>query len=246
MLGRVAHMDAIRIRGLEVDCVVGVYPRERHEPQPLVLDAELWLDTELAARKERLGRSIDYAQVSGQLAFLLRNGRFRMLETAAHALCRYLLAPPAPAERRARLSRVRVTLTKPTALGGRAVPSLEITRDAGWAAMATEQKTFGTVDVIHETRDAGIYRLNIAPGRAIPLHVHRVMQEAEMVLTPGLWCQGRPVAAGTVHRWPKGAAHCYDNPSRRTQTVLCVDSPPFMQEDEIAVTGTPADVQAEA
>ncbi|MFI5308592.1 MAG: dihydroneopterin aldolase [Polyangiales bacterium] len=241
-----AHLDVIRIRGLEVDCVVGVYPHERHEPQPLVLDAELWLDTELAARKERLGRSIDYAQVSDQLAFLLRNGRFRMLETAAHALCRYLLAPPAPAEQRARLARARVTLTKPTALGGRAVPSLEITRDASWVALTTEQKAFGTVDVIHETRDAGIYRLNIAPGRAIPLHVHRVMQETEMVLTSGLWCQGRPVPAGTVHRWPKGAAHCYDNPTRRTQTVLCVDSPPFTQEDEIAVTGAPADVQAEA
>jgi dihydroneopterin aldolase len=241
-----AHSDVIRIRGLEVDCVVGVYPRERHEPQPLVLDAELHLDTELAARREQLGRTVDYAQVSGQLAFLLRNGRFRMLETAAHALCRYLLAPPARGERRARLARVKLTLTKPTALGGRAVPSLEITRDASWVSIATEQKLFGTVDVIHETRDAGIYRLNVAPGRSIPLHVHRVMQEAEMVLTQGLVCQGQPAAVGTVHRWPKGAAHCYDNPTRRTQSILCVDSPPFIQEDEIAVSGVPAQVRAEA
>jgi len=241
-----AHSDVIRIRGLEVDCVVGIYPRERHEPQPLVLDAELHLDTELAARKERLGRTIDYAQVSGQLAFLLRHGRFRMLETAAHALCRYLLAPPARGERRARLARVKLTLTKPTALGGRAVPSLEITRDASWVSIATEQKLFGTVDIIHETRDAGIYRLNVAPGRSIPLHVHRVMQEAEMVLTQGLVCQGQPAAVGTVHRWPKGAAHCYDNPTRRTQSILCVDSPPFIQEDEIAVSGVPAQVRAEA
>jgi dihydroneopterin aldolase len=240
-----AHFDLIRIRGLEVDCVVGVYPHERGTPQLLRLDAELRLDTELAARRERLRHSVDYAALSAQLGFLLRNCRFRMLETAAHALCRYLLAPPAPGERRAQLASVRLTLTKPTALGGRAVPSLEVEREAAWVALEQENKPFGTVDIIHETRDAGIYRLNIAPQKGIPLHVHRVMQEAEMVLSNGLLCQRKPVAAGTVHRWPKGAPHCYQNPTRRHQTILCVDSPPFMQDDEIAAVGEPAAVRAE-
>jgi dihydroneopterin aldolase len=242
----VAHSDWIRIRGLEVDCVVGVYPHERDLLQPLRLDVELCLDTELAARSERLRRSVDYAAVSAQLAFLLRSCRFRMLETAAHALCRYLLAKPAPGERRAQLARVRLTLEKPAALGGRAVPSLEIERDAASVELSHEDKPFGTVDIIHETRDAGIYRLNIAPQSGIPLHVHRVMQEAEMVLSGGLLCQGKPVLAGTAYRWPKGAAHCYHNPTRHYQTILCVDAPPFAQDDEIAVAGEPAEVQAEA
>jgi FolB domain-containing protein len=239
------HSDWIRIRGLEVNCVVGVYPHERDAPQPLRLDAELCLDTESAARSERLRSSIDYSAISAQLAFLLKSCRFRMLETAAHSLCRYLLAPPSLGESRASISRVRLTLEKPGALGGRAVPSLQIERDAAWVELTHEDKPFGTVDVIHETRELGIYRLNLAPQRSISLHVHRVMQEAEMVLSPGLWCQGKAVAAGTVHRWPKGAAHCYHNPTRRFQTVLCVDSPPFVPDDEIEVDGRPADVQAE-
>jgi dihydroneopterin aldolase len=121
----VAHSDWIRIRGLEVDCVVGVYPHERGTPQRLRLTTELCLDTEPAGRSERMRDSVDYAALSAQLAFLLRSCRFGLLETAAHALCRYLLAPPAPGERRAQLARVRVTLEKPTALGGRAVPSLQ-------------------------------------------------------------------------------------------------------------------------
>lgn len=245
MLLCVSHADVIRIRDLEVDCVVGVYPHERDLAQPLRLDAMLWLDTEAAARREQIRLSADYAALAAQLTFLLRTCRFRMLETAAHALCKYLLAPPPPGERRAGLSRVRLTLEKPKALMGRAVPSLEIERDASWAEIGHEDKPFGTVDVIHETRDAGIYRLNVAPGRGIPLHVHRVMQESEMVLGSGLLCQGRPVAAGTVHRWPHGAAHRYDNPSRRVQSILCVDSPRFMPEDEVAVEGEPARVQAE-
>lgn len=246
MLGAaVAHADWIRISGLEVDCVVGVYPHERDTPQPLRLDVGLCLDTELSAKRERLRRTVDYAALSAQLAFLLRNARFRMLETAAHALCRYVLAPPALGERRAAVARARITLTKPTALAGVAVPSLEIEREASWVELTQEQKPFGTVDVIHETRDAGIYRLNVAPGQVIPLHVHRVMQEAEMVLSDGLLCQGQPVRAGTVHRWPKNAAHGYKNPTRRHQTILCVDAPPFIPEDEVAVTGEPARVPAE-
>jgi FolB domain-containing protein len=237
--------DVIRIRDLDVDCVVGLYPHERDAVQPLRLDVELHLDTELAARRERMAYSVDYAALCGELAFLLRHCRFRMLETAAHALCRYLLAPPAPGERRAQISRVRLRLIKPTALALRAIPSLQIERDAAWVDLEKEQKSFGTVDIIHETRDAGIYRLNIAPQREIPLHVHNVMQEAEMVLSSGLLCQGKPVAKGTVHRWPKGAAHCYQNPTRRYQTILCVDAPPFLQADEVAVEGRPAEVRPE-
>ena len=241
-----ANSDWIRIRGLAIDCIVGLYPHERDQLQPLVLDAELCLDTEPAARRERMRLSVDYAAISDELAFLVKNSRFRMLETAAHALSRYLLAPPAPGERRARITRVRLRLEKPTAIGGRAVPSLEIEREAAGVDIGQEHKAFGTVDVIHETQDAGIYRLNIAPGRDIPLHHHLVMQEAEMVLTDGLWCQGKPVARGTVHRWPRGAAHCYHNPTRKHQTVLCVDSPPFMPIDEISADGEPAQVRAEA
>ena len=153
------NSDWIRIRGLEIDCVVGVYPHERDTPQPLRLDAELCLDTEPAAKRERLRLSVDYAAIGAQLAFLLKNCRFRMLETAAHALCRYLLAPPAPGDRRAQITRARIRLEKPTALGGLAVPSLEIERAADDVEIGQEQKPFGTVDVIHETRDAGIYRL---------------------------------------------------------------------------------------
>jgi dihydroneopterin aldolase len=229
---------------MSIDCVVGVYPHERDTPQPLELDAELCLDTETAARRERLRFSVDYAAISAQLAFLLKSCRFRMLETAAHALCRYLLAPPPPGERRAQIARVRLRLSKPAALAWDAVASLEIERDASWARIAQEHKAFGTVDVIHETRDAGIYRLNVAPLRGIPLHHHRVMQEAEMVLSKGLLCQGKPVASGTVNRWPPGTAHCYHNPTRRHQTILCVDSPSFRPEDEVAVEGEPAVIRA--
>jgi dihydroneopterin aldolase len=240
-----AVVDFIELRDIEVHCVVGVYPGERQVPQPLRLEVAMGLDTERAARKESLSASVNYAEICDQLRFLLQSCQFRMLETAAHALASYLLAPPGPGERRAQLQRVRVRLEKPQVLHGLAVPSLTIERDAGFAAIGLEQKPFGSVDIIHETRDAGIYRLNVAPGAEIPLHMHQIMQESEMVLGEGLWCQGRPVLPGTVHRWPPGAAHCYTNPSGRHQSILCVDSPRFIETDEILVSGEPAQVQPE-
>jgi dihydroneopterin aldolase len=166
-----------------------------------------------------------------------------MLEAAARALARLLLAPPGPGEQHARIEEVTLRLTKPYALAGHGVPSLEIHRTASDVRLEHEVKPFGTVDIVDETRHVGIYRLNIAPGKGIPLHVHRTMQETELVLGDALLCQGKPVPAGTVFRWPKDAAHRYDNPSDRWQSILCVDSPPFLPEDEIEVEGEPADVR---
>lgn len=238
-------MDVLRIEELMVDCVVGVYPHERNASQPLRVDIEMRLQTETSAVKESLRSTIDYAATASQVVFLLRSCRFRLLETAAHVLARYILAPPAPDERRAQVDSVVVRLSKPGALRGFAVPSLEIERVASWCRVEVEHKPFGTVDVIHETNGAGIYRLNVAPGKHIPLHVHHEMRESEMVLSDGLLCQGEACPPGTVHRWPRGAAHTYMNPSERHQTILCVDSPRFIREDEIEVAGRPADVPAE-
>jgi dihydroneopterin aldolase len=235
-------MDCIELTGLEVDCVVGVYPRERHMPQRLRLDLGMYLPTEQAARREKFSASVDYAAIAAQIGFLLRCCEFRMIETAAHAIARYLLAPPAPGERRAQIERLRLRVTKPFALGETAQPSLQIERDRSWVELAREERPFGYVELIHETRDAGIYRLNIAPGAEIPLHYHLQMREAELVLTDGLVCQGKPVPSGAVHLWPKGAKHCYANPTERYQAILCVDAPRFIASDQLAAEGEPDEV----
>ncbi len=232
--------DVISIDGLQIDCVVGVYPHERDITQPLRVDLEMHLDTSRASKEQKLGATVDYAATASQIAFLLQSCRFLMLETAAYALCAYLLAPPAAGERRAPVERVRIRLTKPYALGGRGTPSLLVERTAEELVPGREEKPFGHVDVIHETKEAGIYRLNVAPGRAIPMHVHRVMRESEMVLGDGLLCQGVLAERGSVRRWPHDAPHTYENPSQRYQTILCVDSPAFVAADEVEMPGAAA------
>jgi dihydroneopterin aldolase len=237
--------DVISVDGLELDCVVGLYPKERNRLQPLRMDIELDCDTERAAESGKLSLSIDYEAIVSQLVFLLQSCRFKLLETAAHVLARHLLAPPGPGERRAQVEGVRLRLSKPGALYGRAVPTLKIARTAEWVKLRTDPRPFGSVDIIDESADAGIYRLNVAPGQEIPLHIHQRMQESEMVLSDGLLCQGRPARRGSVRRWPLRAPHTYSNPTEHYQTVLCVNTPPFADDDEICVEGEPAHVHPE-
>jgi dihydroneopterin aldolase len=59
--------DAIELRGLRADCVVGVYPEERKAAQPLHVDLALFLDTREAAAGAGLSKSLDYARLAGEV-----------------------------------------------------------------------------------------------------------------------------------------------------------------------------------
>jgi dihydroneopterin aldolase len=226
--------DTLRIDGLRVDCIVGVYPHERDRPQPLVVDLALSLDTRPAVRGGGLKKSIDYARLSAEIRFLLEGCRFLLLETAAEAIARYVLAPATPDRPHAYVDACSVRLTKPEALGG-ARASLEVHRRASDMRYTHEEKPFGTVDILAETSECGIYRLRIAPGRTIPTHVHRTMEETELVLGSGLLLQGAPVAPGTAFAWPREFPHRYDNKTAIEQSILCIDRPRFIPDDEIEV-----------
>ena len=91
---------------------------------------------------------------------------------------------------------------------------------------------FGEVHVVHEGQSAGVYLLKLRPGARIVPHCHQQTHEMEMVLTNGVYAQGRPAGEGSVFHWPKGFIHAYDNPTPRQQVILCVDRPRFELSDE--------------
>ncbi len=228
-------LDVVELRGMRVECIVGVYRAERDEPQPLDVEVALYLDTRAAAADGNLSATINYARLSGELRFLLESSSFQLLETAADALCRYILAPPTDDAARVQVQAVTVRLSKPEALGGGAVASLQIHRRAGEYQYPIEDKPFVRVDVVYEDKGIGIYRLRVKPGKTIVTHEHRQMDECELVLGSGLLLQGRPIRAGTGFCWPRHFPHRYDNPQSIEQTILCVDRPAFIPEDEVPV-----------
>jgi dihydroneopterin aldolase len=237
--------DSITIEGLDVECIIGVYDHERAAPQRVVVEATIAVDARRAAMQDQLEATVDYEWVSMQIAFILKLSGFRLLETAAQAICSALLLTPVDGESRGAIQAVDLSLRKPGALGGRGVPLLRTLRHVDEVEPKKESKAFGSVDVVHETSDVGIYRLSVFPGRRIALHLHRQMMEAELVLSTGLQCQGGLATRGTVRRWPNGLAHYYENPTEKVQSLLCIDRPPFIEDDEIPSDGAPGTVVAE-
>lgn len=228
-------LDRLSLRGMRFDCIVGLFDFERNTPQPVELDVTLHLNTREAARQGRLAATVDYSRLLGELRFILVASRFRLLESAAEAVAAWLLAPPSQDVARPQVEQVDVKLSKLVALSGAAVPSLEIHRAVGDFTMVTEQKSFGFVDIIFETKECGVYRERLHPKTVLPTHVHRHLDESELVLGDGLLLQGERAIPGVAHTWPRGFPHRYENITDIEQSFLCIDRPAFIPTDEIEV-----------
>ena len=224
--------DVVSLNDLQVDCLMGIYPKERVDRQPLRIDADIYLERRPGAFGDALATTIDYEVLAGEIRFILCEGQFRLLETAAEALCSAILGPPAPDHARMPPAAVTLTLRKPSALAGVATPSVTIHRTRAELEFTEEKNYFGRALILRENRDCGVYRLCIPAGGAIPPHMHGTLGEAELVMSDGLTLQGEPVSAGLAHAWPNGFVHTYSNPTDQERSVLCVNRPIFFLEDE--------------
>ena len=178
------------------------------------------------------------ARMLVEARFLLESAVFPDVGTAAQVVADWALTPPVAGRGHPLIRGVELGLA---ALGASGEPSGgRVVRIRGSAAptIHVEQKDWGSVDVVHEHRLAGVYRLNVRPGGTIPNHLHRYTAEFELVLHEGLvgWRDGGPdevLEVGSSTAWRPGQQHGYHNPTQRICSILCVDAPPFEPEDEV-------------
>jgi FolB domain-containing protein len=224
--------DRIHVHELRIDCIVGVNPHERTTPQPLLLDLELGLDTGEAAYSGRIAATCDYSRVVDEVETLLGFRRYRLLEMAAEEVAAMLFGVHRV------LDSVRVRLSKPLALEGRArAASVEIQRTRADFIAMRERSEFGEVEILYQSREAGLYLLHVDAGREIPAHYHERMQELEWLIAGAIERDGERLNGFAPVEWPKGRAHRYVNVGDQRATLFCCDMPPFMPEDEIPVGG---------
>ena len=225
----------IRIEDLRVDCLIGVWSHERNTTQQIRVDLVVEFDALDAAKHDELHRTLNYADIARDVAFLLEQCQFELLESAVWMLQRWLLSPQ-PDQDGHHVRSVDVKLTKFGALPGSTLASVQSVCRLEDLEFVHESKGWGTVDVIGETTKVGAYRLNIAPGQTLPPHFHEVMREAELVLSPGIEFVGqsenRELKVGEVIEWSRGFVHGYRNTTGRTVSLLCIDAPPFIPSDE--------------
>ena len=103
--------DYVSIRDLGVAAVIGWHPWEREIEQTLIFQVDMAADVRPAAASDDLADALDYSAVAEAIAAVVRDGKFRLIETAAERVAGHLLATFP-------LTRLRLELRKPIADGG--------------------------------------------------------------------------------------------------------------------------------
>jgi dihydroneopterin aldolase len=84
-------MDAIVIRDLRVEALIGIHRRERHVAQTVTIDLEIGVPGSAVFTSDQVADTIDYEQVALRIRELAASGHFRLVETFADRIARLLM-----------------------------------------------------------------------------------------------------------------------------------------------------------
>ncbi len=76
-------MDAILVRDLRVEALIGIHRRERHVKQTLSIDLDIGLPGTTVFSSDKVADTIDYEQVALRIAALAAAQHYRLVETFA-------------------------------------------------------------------------------------------------------------------------------------------------------------------
>jgi dihydroneopterin aldolase len=84
--------DTVSIRDLSVAAVIGVHDWERDIEQTLIFSVDIAANVRKPAATDDLTDALDYSAVAATIAAVVREGKFRLIETAAEHVAERLLA----------------------------------------------------------------------------------------------------------------------------------------------------------
>jgi dihydroneopterin aldolase len=87
-----SRMDTVSVKDVSVAAVIGVHAWEREIEQTLLVSVDMIADVRTAAATDDLADALDYSAVAAAIATVLREGKFRLIETAAERVAERLLA----------------------------------------------------------------------------------------------------------------------------------------------------------
>jgi len=83
-------LGTIRIQDLELSCIIGIYPEERINIQPLFLDIEMDIDISKVTETGSISHTIDYAEISQMITTWILEKQFLLIENVAEGGCRLI------------------------------------------------------------------------------------------------------------------------------------------------------------
>jgi dihydroneopterin aldolase len=112
-------MDKILLRGVELQCTLGVPDEERRAPQGIAVDVDLFFDYGEAARNDDFSKTVDYAAVREVLERVAGEREYKLVETLADRMANAVLVA-------FRIEEIMVRVWKPSALAAFGVDNTAI------------------------------------------------------------------------------------------------------------------------
>ena len=103
-------ISTIFIKALHVQAIIGVYPHEQTQSQPIQIDLVFDVDSGAATAHDQLGVTVDYQALTEAVMAFVQASRYRLIETLAEKTADHIL------QHFTAIKRLQVTLTKPRAL----------------------------------------------------------------------------------------------------------------------------------
>ncbi len=84
-------MDAIFIRDLRIEALIGIHKRERHVKQTLSIDLDIGLPGTTVFTSDKVADTIDYERVAERIRALAAASQYRLVETFVERVASLLL-----------------------------------------------------------------------------------------------------------------------------------------------------------
>src|SRR3954471_983463 len=101
-------MDAILIRDLRVEALIGIHRRERHVRQTLSIDLDIGLPSTAVFESDRVADTIDYEQVALRIRALAGVQHYGLVETFADRVATMLVGEFGAAWVRVIVAQIRI------------------------------------------------------------------------------------------------------------------------------------------
>ena len=115
--------DFVKIKGLKVNAVIGVFDWERAIEQPLLIDVTMATDISKAGKSDDINDAINYKEVCDDITELCQQTKALLIERLAELIAEHILS-------KYNTTQVEVSVAKPTAISAAEAVAVQITRTA--------------------------------------------------------------------------------------------------------------------
>lgn len=111
-------MATISIKKLRVDTIIGIYPHELKQKQPLIFDVDMQCSIDKVAETDRITDALDYAAVAQRIETMVESNDKKLLEGLIKNIAEALI------EEFRLIEHLSITVRKPQAIANAAYSSI--------------------------------------------------------------------------------------------------------------------------